>query len=211
MSDQGNTPQSGDSSNEPTGPPPPPPAGPAVPNPYEATGSAGTGYEAMPGMTPANAGPVPARPKAMDTAVQLMRAGGVLALLGTVFIFLVRDEIRTAAEKAMRDSGETYNQATVDAVVTMAMAMGVAMGVLGAALWFWMASANGKGRAWARIVATVLFAISVLSVLGSLVSAPSLLSALPSLISVLIGAAAIFFMYKRESSSWYTEMSRPRY
>lgn len=215
MSDQGNIPQPEGTQPQGATPPPagaypPPPSGAYPPAPQDPGQAA---YQPMPGMTPpvVAAGPAPTRPKSMDTAVMLMRAGGVVAVLGLLFVFIIKDDIRSAAEKALKAGGSAYTQSQVDAVVGVAVMTGIVFGLFGAALWFWMAFANGKGKSWARMVATILFAFSVLGVLSNLASSPSLLAMLPNLISFLIGAAAIFLMYKRESSDWYKAMSAPRY
>ena len=43
----------------------------------------------------------------------------------------------------------------------------VVAGVIGILLWVWMAWANNKGRNWARMVATVLFALDTISFIFS--------------------------------------------
>ena len=38
----------------------------------------------------------------------------------------------------------------------------IVLGLVAAALWLWMARANGHGRNWARILSTVLFGLATL-------------------------------------------------
>ena len=54
------------------------------------------------------------------------------------------------------------HNAEVAAVVTSVIG-----GVIAVGLWLWMAWANGRGRRWARIVATVFFAINTLDLIAS--------------------------------------------
>lgn len=199
--------------------PPPPPAygtaGSATPPPpaYSDAGSATPPpppvYGQMGSMPPAGytpAAPV-ARPKSMDLAVRLMQAGGVLALLNALTVFLFKDEIRDAAEKAAADAGTNID---IDAAVNAAMIFGAIFGLLGAALWFWMASANGKGKSWARIVASVFYVISLLSFVYSFTQPAGFLSRILGIISFLIATGAIVMMWKKESSDFYAANSAPR-
>lgn len=187
---------------------PPAPQGGYVPAPPPTYGSA-----PMPGGSSALGGSV-ARPPAMDTAVKLMRVGGVLSVVSLLSAFFVKGQIRDAVQKAAEDaaktSGKPLDPATVDTLVNIGVGFAVFFGLIGALLWFWMASANGKGKPWARIVATIFFAISLVSFLLSFIQATATVSTVLSVVSVAIGAAAIFLMYKKESTAFYQASSAPR-
>jgi hypothetical protein len=203
-------------------PPPPPPGygeqpGGQVPPPpaYQQQGGYGQqqgGYGAMPGAPLPGAPAAPAtRPPAMVNAVKLMRAGGLLSLLSLVLLFFTTGSMRDAVEKSLRDADATVSQDAIDAAVGVGIGFAVVFSLVGVALWFWMAAMNGKGRSWARVVATIFFAIQVLSFLFSFTQPQPILSRLVSLIMVAIGAGAIYFMYRPESSQYYQAMSRPQY
>lgn len=186
-------------------PPPPPPGGP---------GPGGEGYPQM-GSMPGPGAPPPAapvsRPASIDMAVKLMYVGAVLSLLGMVFTVMMRDTIRAAVEKASNNSSAPMTASQVDAAVSLAVGVSVVVGLIGVGLWLWMASANGKGRKWARIVATVFFGLSVLSTLSSLLQHPPVLSLVVGLINLLLGAYIIFLLYRPESTQYYEAQSAPRY
>jgi hypothetical protein len=146
----------------------------------------------------------------MDRAVMLMRVGAVLSLIGLIVTFTSKAAIRDAVEKASAARTTPMTPAQIDAAVGFATVVGIFTGLVGAALWLWMASANGKGRSWARIVATVFFGISVLGLLGSLVQAGSAIGKLVGMLGFLVGAAAIFFMYQKESTEFYKASGAPR-
>lgn len=160
------------------------------------------GYGQMPGGSYTPPAP-PVRPKTLDLAVKLMQAGGVLALLNVLSVFLFRDSIREAAEK----SAQTTPNVDLDTVVAISMGFAIVFGLLGAGLWFWMAALNGKGRSWARIVATVLFGISLLSMVFSLTQPQPILARLLSVLSLLVGAGATYLMWQKESSAFYASAS----
>jgi hypothetical protein len=165
----------------------------------------------MPGyQAPTARGPV-SQPASIALAVKLMYAGAALSLLGIVVTFWSRDTIRETVQKASNDSATPMTSTQVDAAVAVAVGIGVFSGLIGVALWLWMAFANGRGRKWARVVATVFFGLSVLFTLGSLVQKPPVLSLVLGLVSLLLGAYIIVLLYKRESTEYYEAQSAPRY
>jgi hypothetical protein len=166
--------------------------------------------ESMPGYQAPGASAPVAQPSSIATAVKLMYAGAALSVLGILSTFLFRDTIRDAVEKASNDAATKMTSTEIDAAVSLAIGFGVVAGLIGVALWLWMASANGKGRKWARIVATVLFGLSVLSTLGSLVQHPPVISLVISIVSLLLGAYIIFLLYRPESTQYYNAQSAPR-
>ncbi len=213
-------------------PPPPPPPGPgeepptggSLPppsgDPYAAPAPGNaqaypppSGYGAMPEQAGVPAGPV-TRPPAMDRAVLLMRVGAVLSLLVLVLGLVTGLTQSVSTKRAIVDAaakqGKTLTPNEVDSLFSVSIASAVVLGILGIGLWLWMASANGKGRSWARIVATILFGLSVLVFLLGLSQTSSAGDRVLSLVSVLVGAAAIFFMYQKESTAFYRAASAPR-
>lgn len=165
----------------------------------------------MPGYeTPAARGPV-AQPASIALAVKLMYAGAALSLLGIIITFLSRDTIREGVEKASRDATTPMTSSQIDTAVGVGIGISVFVGIIGVALWLWMAAANGRGRKWARIVATVFFALSVIFTLIGLIQKPPPLSLVLSLVSLLLGTYIIVLLYKRESTEYYEAQSAPKY
>lgn len=144
------------------------------------------------------------QPNSLRLAVRLMQAGGVIAVLNGLSVLLLRGTFRDQLEDQDLSGSE------IDTAVNVAVAFGLIFGLLGAALWFWMAFANGKGKKWARVVATVLFAISVLSFLASFAQEQTIVSRLLGIVVFLIGLGAIVLMYRPESSRYYEQESAPR-
>lgn len=177
---------------------PPPAYGQAPPPPAYGQAPPPEAYGQAPGAV--------ARPKTMDNAVRLMQAGGVIALIGLVISLLDRSAIREAIEKAQ----PTFTTSQVDAAVTTATVFAVIFGLIGAGLWFWMAAVNGKGRKWGRILATIFFVISVLSAIYAFSTPGAALSKILGIVQFLVGAAAIYFMYRKESTEFYNAASAPR-
>lgn len=198
---------------EPTGPGTPPPPGGSAPQ-YGTPAPAENPYGAPPpapayGYAP-QAGPV-TRPKPMDTAVLLMRVGAVLSLVSLVLSFVFAGDIREQATQALQDSGQTVDQTLIDSAVTIGIAVAVVFGLLGAGLWLFMAWANGKGKSWARIVATILFALSFVTFLIGLAQPAPLLSRVLSIVSIALGGYIVYLLWRKESSEFYAASNAPRY
>ena len=175
---------------------------------YGQAGVGGTNpYGQQPGAAPT--GPIVA-PSSITTAVLLMRVGALLSLLALLTTFLFRDDIRDTVEKSMRDADANVTPSDIDLAVNIGIGFGVVFGLLGVALWLWMASANGKGRSWARIVATIFFGISVLSNLASLAQPQPALQRILGLASLVLGAVIVFLLWKKESTAYYKSVTASR-
>lgn len=166
--------------------------------------------QSMSGGTPPPAGPV-SQPRSIANAVKLMYVGAALSVVGILITLFMRDTIREQVEKGAADAGRDMSPSDVDAAVAVAVGFSVVVGLLGVGLWLWMAWANGRGKKWARIVATVFFALSLVSFLLSLLQSPPPLSLVSSIVSVLLGATIIYLLYRPESTQYYEAQSAPRY
>jgi heme A synthase len=159
-------------------------------------------YESAPTAAPVE------RPASIAQAVKLMYVGAALSLLGIIVSFLEKGAIRDTVQNS--SAGKTMTPDELDSAVTLAMVSGIVAGLIGVALWLWMASANGKGRKWARIVATILFVLSVLSILSSLLQHPPALALILNLVMLALGAYILYLLYRPESTQYYEAQSAPR-
>jgi len=182
-------------------PPPPPPGEGEGPGQFQ-------GMQGMPSYESAPAAAPVERPASIAQAVKLMYVGAALSLLGIIVFFLEKDAIRDMVQKST--AGKTMTADKLDAAVTLAMVSAIVAGLIGVALWLWMASANGKGRKWARIVATVFFAFSVLNFLGSFLQPTPALSRILGIVMLALGAYILYLLYRPESSQYYEAQSAPR-
>lgn len=144
------------------------------------------------------------RPRSLDLAVRLMQAGGVLALLNIIPLLVFRDRLREHYE------GQDNTAAEVDALVNSTLAIGLVVGLLSAALWFWMATVNGRGRKWARVLATAFFAMSFFSFISTISADLPIVNRILSVVVFGIGLGAIVALYRPESTAYYEQQSAPR-
>jgi hypothetical protein len=83
-------------------------------------------------------------------------------------------------------------------------------GLIGAALWLWMAQSCKAGKGWARVVSTVFFAIDTVSVLvGATGVQGGGLARFYGFVVWVIGLVAIILLWQRSSSDYFR--SPPRY
>jgi|APMI01.1.fsa_nt_gi hypothetical protein len=147
------------------------------------------------------------RPPAIDKAVLLMKIGAGVAVLSAIVNIAMQSQIDDAMTKWMVDTFKIPAEDAKGSGGTSVLST-VLSTALAVALWWWMAVANGKGRSWARILGTIFFGISVLGSLSVLAVPMPILVKVVSLLSLAVGAAAVWFMWQKESSAYYEAASR---
>lgn len=117
-------------------------------------------------------------PPSILNAVKLMYAGAGISVLAAIINLFVSSG--TASFK----SGQIVG------------------GLIGVALWLWMAQMNKRGQSWARILSTVLFGIFTLFFLAALalVGFPG---AILSLIEWGVALTATILIWQKASSAYY--------
>ncbi len=85
------------------------------------------------------------QPPSIKAAVMLMRVGAGLSIVGIIVGLLTLGALKDDVRQQLRDSGSAFTQSDVDSIFGVAVGFIVVIGLIGAALWLWMASANGKG------------------------------------------------------------------
>ncbi|GAA2071382.1 hypothetical protein GCM10009821_06380 [Aeromicrobium halocynthiae] len=157
-----------------------------------------------------------------------MYVGAVLALAsGALFLLdlgLVREAMYVDIDPADPTFGPEYD-AFVDAFVVAIGALTVLWGLVAACAWVWMAVMNRRGRAWARIVATALGGVNVLTCLASLgtgvvaQAAPNLLGPTPGVgpvalvvtgVYLLVSVAAMALLWPRRVTEHVRAVSAQR-
>ena len=148
----------------------------------------------------------PPAPPSVLRAVQVMYVGAAASLVGIIIDMTTLSS--TKAEIIKRNPSLTATQVTNAEHV--AIGLFIVSGLLGAALWFWIAQMSKAGRNWARIVGTVLFAIDTISVFAGAATVPGGgATRIYSILVWLIGLAAVILLWQRASSEYFRGV--PRY
>jgi hypothetical protein len=141
------------------------------------------------------------QPQSVHNAVRLMYAGAALSTVGLILNLLTIGSLKSAIVKA--DPNFTTSQ--VHAAETVGIAGAVIGGLIAIGLWLWMAAANGKGRSWARIVATVLFAVNTLDLVAQIARPHAVTALIFSVLVWLVGLGATVLIWNRESAPFYSQ------
>lgn len=141
-------------------------------------------------------------PQSVLTAVKLMYAG---AAVSTVSLVISLASIG-GTKDAIRKARPSLTATQVNQLNTFIIALAVVSGVIGVALWLWMARANGQGKNWARILSSVLFGLATLDLFGVLSQPKTVLGVIFPVLTWLVGLGAIVFLWRKES----TEFFKPR-
>ncbi len=171
------------------------------------------GLPNFPGSTPAEpahtARSVP-QPSSISLAVRLMWAGAAVSLLSLVVTLLNLGDLKSQVREQLAASGQEVTDQVVNASYAAAIAFGVLGSLIAVLLWLWMAWKNGQGRTWARVVATVLGVINVLSTIYTLTAGTAPIAAnILAVINVVLAVVILVLLWRKESSAFYQAQSRP--
>ena len=143
-------------------------------------------------MPPESRRPNPPRP--VRTAVLLMYVGAALTAISLIVTVATLHTIETAIQNNSTYTAQQAHQLAVAAVVEYVVTLG---------LWLLMAWANRAGQNWARIVATVLFALNTLGLLLNVFRGSASISVLFAVLVWLVGLGAVVLLWRRESSQYF--------
>lgn len=145
----------------------------------------------------------PAPPPPLLMAVRLMYVGAGLSAIGIVLTLVTISSLKAAILK----KHPLYTTSQVHSLQTAAVGSVVVGGLIAIGLWILMARANGAGKSWARIVASVLFAINTLDLLASAVQVHAAASLAFGALVWLAGLGATVLLWRRESGQYFAAAS----
>jgi hypothetical protein len=141
----------------------------------------------------------PPAPPSVVNAVKLMYVG---AAVTTVSLIISLADIG-GTKSAIRKARPSWTAAQVNQFDRFIVITAVVSGVIGIALWLWMARSNGQGKSWARVVSTVLFGLATLDLIGVLTEPKTALGLVFPLLTWLVGLGAILLLYRPDSSAFF--------
>jgi hypothetical protein len=141
----------------------------------------------------------PPAPQSVLNAVKLMYAGAAVSAVSLIISLATISGTKDAIKKAKPSLTATQ----VNQLNTFIIALAVVSGVIGVALWLWMARKNGQGKSWARILSTVLFALATVDLFGVVSQPKTVLGLVFPVLTWLIGLGAVVFLWRRESTEFF--------
>jgi hypothetical protein len=141
----------------------------------------------------------PPAPQSVLNAVKLMYAGAAVSTVSLIISLATIGGTKAAIKKAKPSLTATQ----VNQLNTFIIALAVVSGVIGVALWLWMARKNGEGKSWARILSTVLFALATVDLFGVVSQPKTVLGLVFPLLTWVIGLGAVVLLWRRESTDFF--------
>jgi hypothetical protein len=142
------------------------------------------------------------RPSSVTRAVRLMYVGAVLSVLDVVVTWFTKSQLRDQIEA----TSPTLTPDQVETAVTVSLGTGLVVGLVAVGLWLWMAAANGAGKSWARVLATVLGALGALGAVLSITTGTGITIAL-QLLSLVLAVTILVLLWRPASSAYYQARS----
>ena len=138
-------------------------------------------------------------PSSVKTAVRLMYAGAVVNALSLIIFLATIGSLRSAVHRA----APTLTPSQLHSYEVFFVTVTVASGVIGIALWLWMAFMCKAGKNWARITGTVFFGIDTLLTVDSLVRAGAAATLVVNILGWLVGLGAVILLWRKDSSAFF--------
>jgi hypothetical protein len=141
----------------------------------------------------------PPAPAPVLNAFKLMYAGAAVSTLSLIISLTNVHSTKAAIVKARPN----LTTAQVNQLNTFIISLAIVSGVLGIALWLWMAWANKEGKNWARILSTVLFGLATLDLLGVFSQPKTVITLIFPVLTWLVGLGAIWLLWRPESTAFF--------
>jgi hypothetical protein len=169
-------------------------------------------YQPFPGGAEPPAPALRIAPPSITRAVRVMYAGAAASLIGIIVDLTTYSSLQNAIATHRRKNGQPLTHAQVVDLAHVEVVAFVVGGLIAAALWIWMARSSRAGKSWARVVSTVLFAISTVSAFisvggGALTAGDA--TRIYGFVVWIIGLVAIMLLWQRASSDYFK--GAPRY
>ncbi len=139
-------------------------------------------------------------PRSVVIAVRLMYAGAAVTAIGVLLSVIAV----ATGEKALRASHKHATLAQLHATQHVLILLAIVSGLLEIGAWLLMARANRSGLKWARIVATVLFALATWNLVSHLLHKATPTNTVYTALVWVIGLGATYFLWRKDSSAYFT-------
>lgn len=141
----------------------------------------------------------PNAPRTVLRAVWLMYAGAALTALDAVMIMILAPRVGVLHVGDLRPIVESHTRQVLRAGLT---------GTFQCLVWLWMAWKNMSGRAWARILSTVLFGLCCIATPVD-IGTGAVESRVLSVAIWLVGLAATIHLWRRSSGPYFRPQVSP--
>jgi hypothetical protein len=140
-------------------------------------------------------------PQSIQAAVLFIYAGAAIQALSVIVeILLVHSRLQSFLATASTTQLTPAQQHTAEVYAVAGL---VVAGIIGVSVWLWMASRTSAGRAWARVLSTVFFALLSLGMLAVFAEPVTLEGKILPAAEWVVALVAIVLLWQRESSEFF--------
>jgi hypothetical protein len=151
------------------------------------------------------------RPKAIDTAFQLTIAGLVLGVIGTVVTTLAdHEQVVRVVRSMLTRTGQPFTEDDVVSLIGPTRIAGGILVALAAGVVVLVAFKMRAGRNWARLLLTLFALLGMVNFLGAVTASGVALVLIWNLAGVAFWAAAVVYLFRPESMTFFTESKKRR-
>jgi hypothetical protein len=148
-------------------------------------------------------------PRSIVDAVRLMQFGAGLEVVEVIRGFLTRGQLRDAIRHEVAVGKLPATAADIEGVLRFTLTLTTVVALVSAVIWLAVARATARGSRWARIIASVLFPVSLGLFAGGLLPTAGLFARTLALALLLVGAWALVRLWHRDSSAYIRHQSAP--
>ncbi len=149
-------------------------------------------------------------PRSIVDSVRLMQFGAILEVAEVIRGVLTRGQLRDAIAREARAGGLAATDADIEGVLRVTLTVTTVTASVSCVLWLLMARVTARGSRWGRIIASVLFALSVGSFFGGLLPTAGLFARTLALALLMVGAWALVRLWHRDSSAYIRYQTSPQ-
>jgi len=154
------------------------------------------------------AGPA-APPVTVQRAIRLMYGGAATSTVYLIAALATMGSLKGALANANKTAKHPLTASQINGEATGYIIYVVLVGLVAIALWLWMARANGQGKNWARVTATVLFVLWTINTIGIVAQTRFILAMVFPVIAWLFGLGAVFLLWRPDSAAFFKPQPSP--
>ncbi len=153
-------------------------------------------------------------PPTVQWAVRLMYAGAAVSTVYLVFALIVTSTIKSTLVRwnAAEPRAKQLTSSQLNSLATYYIVSTIIIGLIAIGLWLWMARMNSAGRNWARITASVFFALwtyyTYVSIGQTRGAATLITSTVIVMVVWLVGLASLYLLWRPASSAFFKAQPR---
>ena len=149
-------------------------------------------------------------PQSIVDSVRLMQFGAFLEVAEIIRGLLTRGQLREAIAHEATAGRLVATDADIEGVLRVTLSVTTVTAALSCAIWLVMARATARGSRWGRIIACVLFALSLGIFFGGLLPTAGLFARTFAVALLLIEAWTLVRLWHRDSSAWIKYQTIPQ-